>query len=320
MNWKDVREEYSSLRIGPLILELVHESVRRVTRRGYNARVYALGKDHWDDDALQELVQEVVLHVLLEGGQLDYMMTMGSLDDCKGILDYQVRRQLGHRRHRTIIDNLLDRCRAILERSPFASSGSAGLRAYRLSQRAVEPRRPTDEERRAAALAIVYIPRIPHRSGDRAPTVYSENNLQLALETVASTLPCEFGVSDLDRILREILTFWLPSFLPPPREEEGEELSVQELGPEDMAIARDTARNITEKLSIQEARILAMKMAGMADGDIAQAVGLSRPTVAKRRTEIMRGLGQELAGLPTNIHEATFDELAARLAEKIRDG
>src|SRR5260370_6664343 len=111
MTLVELREEYRSVRIGEKILEEVRQTVHQVCRR-YDPQIYG-GAASWDD-AEGDLVQSVVLDLLIGEGQLDYLMaTAVEIGDFQNLLKYQVRRYIARKRRRTVIDNVIDRAKAI---------------------------------------------------------------------------------------------------------------------------------------------------------------------------------------------------------------
>src|SRR5438128_2873924 len=109
MTLPEFREEYESVRIGPKILAYVQEVVSGIVRGGrYDPQIYA-GSANWGD-AEDDVLQGVVTEILIQEGQLDFLMaTAATLDDFRNLLTRQVRRYLARRRRRSVIDNLLDR-------------------------------------------------------------------------------------------------------------------------------------------------------------------------------------------------------------------
>src|SRR5439155_23995156 len=107
MTLEELRDEYRTERVGAKIVAEVSSAVHDICRR-YDPQVY--GRSASWDDAEEDLVQSVVLELLLEEGQLDYLMaTCVRLEDFEQLLRFQIRRYLARQRRRTIVDNVLDR-------------------------------------------------------------------------------------------------------------------------------------------------------------------------------------------------------------------
>lgn len=316
MTWADISGEYERERIGPLILQAVRDAVDRAVKR-YPPGIYSAGYGTWDSEAREDLVQEVVLKKLLEEHQLEYAMSMAGPDDFNRLLTHQVRRQLASRRQRSIIDNILDRCRPLLAASPFALAGSGTSASFRLIGHDVEERDPTEEEIRSASLRVAIVPRLRDPDADRASMVYSEENLKVLLLLIAESLPSSFKISHLDRILRKVLTSWLPSLLPT-LDDEAMEITDTSAAPIDAtAVVSASIESLVKRMTDEQSRLLGLKMAGASDGDIAKELGLSRPTVAKRKVEVLTLLSTEMADLAADQQVAAIDLLGMHLARRL---
>jgi hypothetical protein len=114
MTLKDLRDEYDGPdKLGSSILSEIRAAAKRVGHT-YPPLKYA-GVFGWNDDAIEDLVQDVTVRRLLGGGQLDYMMAHAAdIRHFRALLDRQVRQELSARRTRTLIDNLVDRCRELM--------------------------------------------------------------------------------------------------------------------------------------------------------------------------------------------------------------
>ena len=204
MSLDELREEFEREVIGPLIYAEVASIARQVVR-SYDPKVYAQSAD-WRT-ALEDLLQEVVLERLLGEGQLAYAMTV-AVDEphWRSLVARQVRRALARRRQRSVIDNLLDRADAILNREPYASEDVGRTAHHWRADDKPEDRRPTDEEIRAAAAAAAGIPVTKGRGDERAPMVYSTAALEALLARIADALPCKFTKGDLEDLAQSLDT------------------------------------------------------------------------------------------------------------------
>ena len=311
--WQDIRAEFSAERIGLKILAEVGRAVDLAVRR-YDPVIYAKASN-WDD-AREDLVQDVVLRVLLEDRQLDYLMTVSrGIDDFRALLFRQVRRLLARRRQRSVVDNLLDRMRPHLEGDEFETTTRSGVTVFRAAGAQVEPRRPVDAEIWRAAVRVSLVPTTRFRSGERAPEVYSPAALATVVNAIADSLPCEFGLTDVDRILRLTLTDWIPSFLD--GDEESDVVPDYALQPEEETLVRDTATRILDACSEEQLLILTMKLEGLADDAVAREIGVSRPTLANRKEVVWRILETELRDLSEPLQLAVTREVGNRLADPI---
>jgi hypothetical protein len=316
MTWTELQHEYERERIGVGILELVTKVVGKVVREGYDPQIY--GRVVRWEDGIEDVVQEVVVRLLLDEGQLDYIMAVSRDEgDFQRLLQWQIRRFLARRRQRTIIDNLLDRSKPILAEEPFVSGGPDKDRRYHLQHKTAETREATEEEIRKAAIAVSAVAWIRPGRGDRAPVVYTEENLRAVLVTAATNLPCEFGIRELDRIFRIVLTDWLPGVL---ISSEGVPYEASRLTAEEMVVANDTAGRILKRLSESQGKLLAFKLASVSDGDIAKAFGMSRPTLAERKQLVYGIVRSELEGLSSPMQDAAVQALSLALAPEVNFG
>lgn len=311
--WSDIQTEHEAERIGLQILAEVERAVELAVRR-YDPMIYAKASS-WDD-ARDDLVQDVVVKVLLEENQLEYLMTVSrGLDDFRALLFRQVRRLLARRRQRSVIDNLLDRSRTVFDAGGFNRTQRSGVLVYKAAGANVEARRPTDAEIRRAAVRVSLVATTRFRSGERAPEVYSPTALATVLKAIAEVLPCEFALSDLDQILRLTLTDWIPSFLD--GDEQSDAVSDHALNPEEETIVRDTASRILASCSKERQLILTRKLEGLADEQVAQEIGISRPTLANRKEAVWRILENELRDLSEALQLGVTREIGSRLAASI---
>jgi hypothetical protein len=312
----DLRREYERELIGPAI----HAEIRSLAGQvasAYSPSIYA-GSPEWTADALDDLVQDLAADWLLAQGQLAYALGAArTLRDFRAITVHTIRRALAARRIRSVIDNLLPRCEALLAEEGYEVVRVGNRRVYRMTG-AGEVRDPTDEELRAAELMVHTIPRLPGRGGDRASAVYTASNLRAVLSGIACSIPRGFSLGDLDRILRRVLTAWVPGILVT-----GQELPPtpsEALSPEDVVIVRDTARSLLESLSALHRKVLALYLASVSDAEAAIILGVkARQTVLRRRAEIAAIISHHLEDLESRLSNAVLDQLAIALATHGRD-
>ena len=311
MTLAELVDEYRQVGIGPRILGQVREIVRAVAR-GYDPAVYA-GCASWDD-GLDDLVQEFGLEVLVGQGQLDYAMLVATdHQHFRRLLARQVRYLLARRRRRTIVDNLIDRAHRLANAPPFRLIGDRSHWCYTLLGKDVEPGRVSDAAARTVAARLAEVPTIRAEPALRAPVVYSEASLRTILAEVAAAAPCAVAAGDLDRVFGLLLTSWLPSFL---KEAEATVANAPAHGldAEELAIVEETTMAILNGCSDAHRQVLRLKIEGLSDDGVAGALGLSRPTVSKRKQEAMARLEPGLAGLAPELRLAVLDRLGVRLA------
>ncbi len=307
MTFEQLRAEYERERIGALILERVAALVRKVAKR-YPPGVYAeIGT--WDDEAFAALTQSFVTRALLADGQLDYTMAQASeLSDFDRLTRHQLRRHLRSLRRRSVVDNLVERAAALLD----GGDDSA-------------PRARPREVIAAAVQRVRLIPREVGDPHDRAPRVYSDEDLKRVLDAIRHELREEPTLYDVRNVLATVLTAWVPSDLLPlqddsdiepeyPTAEGGPMMAAAELAPEDLAVAVEVVERVTARLDTADASLLRLKFAGTSDAEAAKAAGVSRPTIAARKQRLVADLEADLDDLDEPIQRRILDDLGRWLA------
>jgi hypothetical protein len=309
MTLEQLRDEYRTERIGLRWLAEVRSVARSVTS-SYSPEIYADGLS-WQS-ALEDLVQEVVTERLLREGQAAYLIDVAATyDDFRRLLARQIRLTLARQRRRTIVDQLLSRSRRLLGSDPFILV-EAPTAAWTLPGTQRELRAPTPRELRQACDAVRVFPRVIGRGYERASTVYRTKDLRALLEVVVRDLPTPVRLKDLDAIFCGLLTPLLPSDLDPGAPPPGGAPAF--LSPEDDYRVESTVNELLSTLSDDQSALLRAKLNGVSDSDIAANLGLSRPTAAKRKTEVMRVLSERMSDLPQDLAARVVAELGVRLS------
>lgn len=309
MGIEALRAEYQREVIGEELLKVLHDLTRSVTKH-YDPRVYG-GSSSWQE-IHEDILHSFVVEVLLEQGQLEYALFVADAEQhFYNILARQLRFFLARRRQRTVIDNLLDRCKRITQEVPFQQASEKGLWWYELQGSPTRGCWPTEEHLVEIAGDLAVIPVQSSSGTERASQIYTTDDLTRLLARVARATGCRVSVRDLDRIFRRLLTPWLPSFLD---SDEGV-LAVQataSLNAEQEGMARQAFVAIQAASSQLELGILAMKIADIPDAAIAQHYGLSRPTIIKHKKNALAKVEAELIGLDEAIQRRTIEMLADR--------
>lgn len=306
-----LRAEYESpQRFGELLFAEVANVCRWVSAR-YPPSIYADPNTSWTPDALDDLVQDVVVGSLLSDGQLDYSMSEANdLQHFRALLARQVRHTLAKRRKRTVVDNLLRRAQVLLDAPPFQRVASNPAR-YALEDGSWEDRPPNDDELHRAALAVHAVPRLRHRSGERAPAVYTEAALRAVLLGTLRATSTSVSISDFGKIFEKLLTAWLPTSLG----EVDEESAVDEHGltPAQEHEVGEIVDRVVATLTSEDRRILAQKLAGVSDSEVAAQLGVSRPTAIKRKNEVWAVIQRECEDLEEAVRHAVAEQLVQRV-------
>lgn len=312
MSFKDIVSEYARIGLGPAILQDIFHLTRSVVR-SYDPVVY--GQVWRWDEGLDDLVQEFCVYVLLEQGQLDYAIVV-AVDHThfRRLLARQLRHHLARRRRRTIVDNLLDRCRQLVSSAPFTVVTTRPGWSYTLEGKKVEPGPAPPSALEAIAGRLATLPKAGANPDHRAPAVYSTDSLRQLLVVTADSLPCAVTAANLDRILNLLLTCWVPRLLQK-NESESALRDSPALSAEDRAIVRDLAESIASSCMGADREVLRLKLTGMSDGDIGRRLGVSRPTVAKKKHRVLSGLQAALAPLDEGLRIAVLECLGDHLVD-----
>ena len=314
MTLSSLQREYETQVIGTKILGEIHRACASAARR-YPPSIYARAPA-WDNDSVDDLVQDVTAVRLLGERQLAYLFDMArDIDSWRALMARQVTITLARRRVRTVVDNLLDRSRTTLRHSEtIGISTELGQEVFRGAE-AGSPYRPMsdDEVRKLAEQARIVPRRLAGRS-DRAPAVYSARNLEALLQIVIRGSPLGFTVRDLGRILEFVLTDWVVAVL-----EHGEDdlqLPAADLAPDQLMEIRETAYDLASGLSNEESEILRGRLAGLRDIDVANHLGISRPTLGKRRNALFDRIRTAASNLDGQAQDALMDEIALNTLER----
>lgn len=308
MTLRDLRLEYERETIGPAILEEVRRVCAAQARR-YPPAVYARSHS-WGGDAVDELVQDVVVERLLGEQQLAYIFDAAvDLSHWRALLTRQVKITLARRRVRTVVDNLLERAgRRLAGSEEVETITFSGNKVFRRVG-AQAPYRPlADDEVRRVVERVRALPRRRPGRGERAPSVYSGDGLAALLDMVLREAPGGVAVRDLGRIFESVLTDWVPAVL------ELEETDIGS-GPSDMepgeaVEVKMLASQIVSGLSEEETQILLGYLAGLPYNEVAGRVGVSTPTLIKRR----HGLLDRIRAAAGDLDEAAQDRLMDEIA------
>ena len=307
MTLRDLRLEYERETIGPAILEEVRRVCAAQARR-YPPAVYARSHS-WSGDAVDELVQDVMVERLLGEQQLAYLFDAAAdLSHWRALLTRQVKITLARRRVRTVVDNLLERAGRRLAGSEEVEITFSGNKVFRRVG-AQAPYRPlADDEVRRVVERVRALPRRRPGRGERAPSVYSGDGLAALLDMVLREAPGGVAVRDLGRIFESVLTDWVPAVL------ELEETDIGS-GPSDMepgeaVEVKMLASQIVSGLSEEETQILLGYLAGLPYNEVAGRVGVSTPTLLKRR----HGLLDRIRAAAGDLDEAAQDRLMDEIA------
>jgi hypothetical protein len=280
--------------------------------------VYA-DDSQWNDGSIEDLAQSVALERLLGESQLDYIFMRTSADRARaletveGLLAVQVQRTLAHRRVPSVVDRLVRRIRQLLQNPPEGVNAreiGADFWIHRLPEPPPQGLAPSDRHR--GVHRIADIPRIPSNPiGERESKVYGSRQLVELVQRLCD----EYGglyLSDLRRILEELLTAWLPEIL---HDTEADSSPGGSL-PTDLEVTEMTTelQGLLDSLTDSHIAVMIGKSNGVPDTRLAANLNCSRPTIIKYRREYTETVSRFfLDEIPEN-HHALATEILLELA------
>ena len=319
MTLRNLRREYETSTIGTAILEEIRRACASQARR-YPPAVYARSHS-WGGDAVDELLQDVVAERLLGEHQLAYLFDAAAdLSHWRALLNRQVKITLARRRVRTVVDNLLERARRRMAGSEEVETITfSGNKVFRRVG-AQAPYRPlADDEVRRVAERVRALPRRRPGRGERAPSVYSGDGLTALLDMVLREAPGGVAVRDLGRILEFVLTDWVPAVLEIEEEDIGSGPS--DMDPGEAVEVKMLASQIVSGLSEEETQILLGYVAGLPYNEVAGRVGVSTPTLIKRRHALLDRIRAAAGDLDEGAQDRLMDEISLATAmQRNEDG
>lgn len=298
--------ETAEQRIGPRWLAEVRAACLDVSRR-FDPAVYAVVERAWTRSELDDLEQEVVLEQLLRQGQLDYILDIAeSLSDVQRLLRLRVRRQLAARRRRTVIDRLLVRIGAILDDAGYEQQERSEPPRFQPAGSGLRSTAPTEADLGRAAAAVRFLP-TSDAGGDRAPAVYRSEVLRRLVDLCFEHSVTGLAIGDFDRILRLALTSWYPVLLDIG---EGQEWLAEWSEPEPRW--DELVQHLMSALPDADKIVLHLKLSGASDSQLAERLGVSRPTAAKERAAVFGRLREAWSHIAADLGP----EQVARLAQE----
>jgi DNA-directed RNA polymerase specialized sigma24 family protein len=296
---KALIEEHERSGMGSRWLHEIQTAAPRVARR-YSPSVYARSAT-WDDEAVNDLVQDVVERMLAKG-QAEYICDVANdFGHARALIYRQVRMTLIDRRQRTAVDNLFDRAVERLSESPFERVKEKP-RSWRIAGSRLEAKPYT----RRLTASLAALPRLPGNGIERASPIWTTDTLTDALILICNAV-CEVEELDLRKILDESLTVFATAEVV--SDEAGTENRSGELDPSDLIMANELTEQLDAALTHEEAAVLAGKWIGDSDGDIARRLDVSRPTAAKYKASAFTKMRDEL----TSQSEAVVGYVLERL-------
>jgi DNA-directed RNA polymerase specialized sigma24 family protein len=328
VNIEDIRSEYAQETIGPRILAEVERAVRSATTRLPPNAYAEVPEGHaggWSEHNVENLVQDVVLVQLLQQGQLEYAIANApSLRAFRSLMYRCVARQVRARRRRTAVDSLVLRAREVLEKPPYSSDAEGRRTTYALGGR--HGSEGADEQKiYRAAQMVAALPRTHRHSRTGVPLLLDTDGLHAALSTIAVQLASGFTLDDVRRVFELAFTEHALSTLLPSYDssyddwEDPAKMPATTSTALDSAVLNEIELALCNDLDNEQRMILRLKAAEVSDDEVAQQIGVSRPTAAKRKAAMQAVLRKHLGGLEDDMQEAVLDRVLVRLAVEDRE-
>jgi len=306
MNFDDLLREFHSEVIGEGILSLVENVVDVILSS--SARFRYIDRD----DALQGFVCDS----LLGGGQLTYAFDVSrETGHLRALLIKQFRRYLATNRKKTVVDNLLERCQVRSQNPPFTRFDRPSEWAFSITGKDLRP--DSMVSRKVQEIAAEISPSYHFTdAGDRerAPVLLSDSDLGRLMLKMAEAMECEVGRSDLRRLFQLAFTSFIPSFL---SSDEAGNAALKSRSPgyspeDDVTVEKLTAE-VLAALDGEDRKILRFKLEDVSDEVVSRTLGVSRPTLAKRKHAVFQKIRERVENLPESIQNSVVEALEEEL-------
>lgn len=316
MKFADLRREYESEVLGELIFGIVVELAGQICHR-YPEAIYNDGLA-WDEQSVSDLAQDVALHQLLDGGQIDYIFAEEkSVQSVRRLLTRLIKRALHKRRTVTPVDRLVKRIEKLadtgrIERVPGPVS------VYRAVGSIAVWKPLTQQQVYAAVHAAVGVPVLYSRKNvSRETQIFGTPSLERVLEAFFSACPA-IADMELRRILEILLTPWVPTILVP--FDELFDTVDAPMTETDIAELENNVSSWVDGLSDQECLVFYYRSRELRDDDAAEHLGRSRATVINIRTRVLASASTLLSAMDERLYKEAVllaQELCAkRLGEQ----
>lgn len=303
MSLEDLLTEFDTVRVGPIIHARVTTLVRSALRKR-DPRVYADGA-HAAEDALDDVVHNFFEFLLGHGdkSQLKYAVdNSSSIDHFDALLTRQLKMFLARTRRRSVVDNLLDRSFKISDgHSKLSTDGRSIWCGEVLEQTLSE-----QQLRKSASLGLEAVPRIYTNPDERNPKIYTDDDLAVLLVVVLEDLGQPVTRRELHEILEFLLTPWLATVLG--LEEDLQPKSL-DLLPVEKTVVENQALAIVRTMTSRQVTIFRYKVSELSDTELARALGVSRPTAAKEKEELLAHLRVQLDELDERVATAVLGRI-----------
>jgi hypothetical protein len=278
--WNDLCAEYERERIGRGWLDLIFDVCSKIAP-SYRSDVYNNGL-MWDESAIYDLTQDLVLKRLLGDAQIDYIVaSVSTLRAARGLIGKHVKQVLAHRVIPNQRDNVAGRLYSQFEQRGESVQTGDGIGCLPSGSR-WSPAEPTREAMAAAVRIFRSLPRLPNRGTDRLSPLFTKEVLESAVEPLWDALGVPVTLNLLRRILEQAFTGMSPVLF-----QLGEVMDHPEidgLSTEEKVLVNELAIGLVTALTSEQRQIL-VNLGILTDSEFATMLGVSRPTALNRRHE-----------------------------------
>lgn len=306
-----LKQEYEAEVYGRRLHALLIELCGNVSR-SFKIDVYNENQN-WDADAIANLANDVIEQQLLHPSrqQLVYIFkTAESLESVRRLLVLQIKRTLGSRRVKGPVDRLLLRVAGLADAGEINCENTPTGPIYR--RKSEELHKPyaqlSKQQIRLCADSVRTIPVLFQRTDAvRQSQIYTKENLRTVVD-LALNWGNAVSSADFRQIFENLLTPWAPTKLIPIENDSASGHSELDSPMED-GIVMKACVEFAQALSGEERLVLAYKFQDISDQVVADALGVSRPTVINRKKDVFSRLRVELL---EEIPETDY-EMAVRI-------
>ena len=303
--FEELRAEYLAETMGSRITERVRSLLEAMLRKR-DPVIYARGARDYRD-ALDDVLHDFTIDVLLHEGQLSYAFdNAADVNGFDRIINRQLRRYLARTHERSIVDNLIERSvRLVADLESVVLQGEGDHRSFVLASDTTEPAGVSFAH--AALMAGNAVPKIYSNPDERNPKVYTDENLRTLLRVFLSEYRMPVRTPELQELFELLLTPWTTSVL---GLDEVVGVETLELTPEEQVMVNMVAERITESWTELEAVVFRYKLGNLPDAELANRLGVSRPTAANAKSDLFSDLARELMDVDQHVRPAIITKIA----------
>lgn len=310
----DIRREFynKDVVIGEQSYTLIRSVTKKVVSK-YPVTVYGNGASTWRD-ALDDIFHWFLAEVLIAQGQLKPVVLQATtVSDMEAMLTELLKRHLPRTRQKTIVDNLLKRCRDLAEEPPFMTVTMSGKVVLALAG-APRFQEPTRAQLQACMVVAWRMPLVRvRRESDRASMCFETTVLREGLREMLGEARYGLTLRHLDQIFTDRLTSRVPTILYVDVVGDWAPELAGGRDPAENVTARNTAAKVLAALDEQLRTVLRGTLEKKTDEEIGKSLGLERRTIGRMQRRLRAILKQHLEELPGPVADDAFRQVVAVL-------